>query len=288
MLQNIGFFISVKHLLYLCVYYLNSNNIVMKKIVPVIFLFIFFAFTSCEGLFDTDDDGLTTKEVIEGLKVALEIGTDTATSVLGKTNGYYGNSLLKIPLPPEADIIVDNLVLLPGGEELVDNVIEGINRAAESAANEAAPIFKNAITGMTISDAWDILNGSNPAIAFKSAGSFDSTAATGYFQVKTYDALTDLYSPKINGALDQDLLGIYSPNDAWEDLTGAYNEVANSATGQFLGLTPVNTDIGEYCTEKALDGLFCKVGEEEKKIRRNPFQWAIDIIEKVFGSVFKE
>lgn len=261
----------------------------MKKIIPVILLFAFFAFNSCEGLFDTDGDGLTTEEVIEGLKKALEIGTDTATSVLGKTNGYYGNSLIKIPLPPEAGIIVDNLSLLPVGEELVEDVIKGINRAAESAANEAAPIFKNAITGMTISDAWDILNGNNPAVAVKSAESFDSTAATGYFKVKTYNALTDLYSPKINGALEQDLLRInYSPYDAWEDLTGAYNLVANSTAGQLLGLTPVTTDIGEYCTEKALDGLFYKVGEEEKKIRRNPFQWAIGIIEKVFGSVFRE
>ncbi len=261
----------------------------MKKTIAVILIIAFFAFSSCEGLFDTDGDGLTTEEVIQGLKKALEIGTDTASILLGRFDGYYGNPLLKIPLPPEASIIVDNLSLLPVGEELVEDVIKGINRAAEDAAKEAAPIFKNAITGMTISDAWDILNGNNPAVAVKSAESFDSIAATGYFKVKTYDALIDLYSPKINGALEKDLLGVnYSPNDAWEDLTGAYNLVANGTVGQILGLNPVTTDIGEYCTEKALDGLFYKVGEEEKKIRRNPFQWAIGIIEKVFGSVFKK
>ena len=261
----------------------------MKKTIAVICIIIFFVFSACEGLFDTDDDGLTTAEVIEGLKKALEIGTDTASASLGILDGYYGNPLIKIPLPPEASIIVDNLSLLSVGEDLVEDVVKGINRAAEDAAKDAAPIFKGVITGMSISDAWDILNGSNPAVAVKSAGSFDSTAATGYFKVKTYDALTDLYSPKINGALEKDLLGVnYSPYDAWDDLTGAYNLVANGTLGQILGLNPVNTDIGEYCTEKALDGLFYKVGEEEKKIRRNPFQWAIGIIEKVFGSVFKE
>ena len=80
----------------------------------------------------------------------------------------------------------------------------------------------------------------------------------------------------------------YSPYDAWNDLTGAYNTFVNSIAGQLAGLSPVTTDIGEYCTEKALDGLFHKVGEEEKKIRKNPFQWAVNIIQKVFGSIFKE
>jgi hypothetical protein len=261
----------------------------MKRYVAIILIIISFSFTSCEDLFNGDEDGLTTEDVIEGLKTALEIGTDTASSVLGLVNGYYGNQLYKIYLPPEADIIVENLSLLPVGADLVEDVILGINRAAEDAAKEAAPIFKNSISQMTLSDAWDILNGTNPAENTKSAEGFDSTAATGYFKVTTYDALTGVYSPKINTALQKDLLDInYSPYDAWEDLTGAYNTVASSIVGQLAGLTPVTTDIGVYCTGKALDGLFHKVGEEEKKIRKNPFQWAIDIIQKVFGSVFKE
>ena len=262
----------------------------MKKNIFIILIIISFAFISCEGLFnDDDEDNLTTADVIEGLKTALEIGTDTASSILGAKDGYFRNSLLKIPLPPEADIITENLSLIPGGSGLVEDVIEGINRAAEDAAKDAAPIFKNAIADMSISDAWDILNGSNPAVALKSAESFDSTAATGYFKVKTYSALSGLYSPKIDSALSKDLLGTnYSPNDAWDYLTGAYNSVANSLAGKLAGLTPVNTDIAVFCTEKALDGLFYKVGEEEKNIRRNPFQWAVDIIKKVFGSIFKD
>jgi len=261
----------------------------MKRYVAIILIVISFSFTSCEDLFNGDEDGLTTEDVIEGLKTALEIGTDTATSVLGLVNGYYGNSLYKIPLPPEADIIVENLSRLDVGADLVEDVILGINRAAEDAARDAAPIFKDAITQMSLSDAWDILNGTNPAVNNKSAEGFDSTAATGYFKVTTYDALTNAYSPKINNALQKDLLDInYSPYDMWEDLTGEYNKVASSIVGQLAGLTPVTTDIGEYCTGKALDGLFHKVGEEEKKIRKNPFQWAVDIIQKVFGSVFKD
>jgi hypothetical protein len=261
----------------------------MNRYVAILLIAVSFSFVSCEDLFNGDEDGLTTEDVIEGLKTALEIGTDTATSVLGLVNGYYGNSLYKIPLPPEADIIVDNLSLLPVGADLVEDVIMGINRAAEDAAKEAAPIFKDAITQMSLSDAWDILNGTNPAETAKSAEGFDSTAATGYFKVTTYNPLTDLYSPKINNALQKDLLDInYSPYDAWEDLTGAYNTVASSIVGQLAGLTPVTTDIGVYCTGKALDGLFHRVGEEEKKIRRNPFEWAVDIIRKVFGSIFKE
>jgi hypothetical protein len=261
----------------------------MARQIRIIFILFVFFLSSCEELFNSDEDGLTTEEVVEGLKKALEIGTDTATTALGLVDGYYGNALYKIPLPPEADIIVDNLSLISVGSDLVEDVVKGINSAAEDAASEAGPIFKDAITDMTLSDAWDILNGINPAGNGKSAEEFDSTAATGYFKVRTYDALTDLYSPKINTALQKDLLDInYSPYDAWEDLTGAYNTVASSIVGQLAGLTPVNTDIGEYCTEKALDGLFDRVGKEEKKIRKDPFQWAVDIIKKVFGSVFKE
>ena len=89
----------------------------MKRYFSIMLIVTSFFCFSCENLFNGDEDGLTTEEIVEGLKTALEIGTDTATSVLSLVNGYYGNSLYKIPLPPEADIIVDNLSLISVGEE---------------------------------------------------------------------------------------------------------------------------------------------------------------------------
>jgi hypothetical protein len=266
----------------------------MKK-VCVLSLFLILSFlNSCEFL-ETEENGLTVEEVIEGLKTALIVGTDTSVVKTSAVNGYYGDPLIKIPLPEEAHVITDNLdhpLLATLGlneiiENKIDDVILSINRAAEDAASDAGPIFKNAITSLTITDAWDILNGINPASNKKATG-FDSTAATAYLRSTTYNALVEAFSPYINTALDKDIsmLG-FSANDAWNTLTSYYNQAANSALDIFDDLKPVNTDIGEYTVGKALDGLFLKVGEEEINIRRDPWAWASetvgDILTRVFG-----
>ncbi|MBA7539444.1 hypothetical protein ES705_31723 [subsurface metagenome] len=275
------------------------------KIITLFFTSLLFV-SSCDIL-NLDEDGLTTEDIVEGLKKALEIGADSASGTLSLLNGYYhGHEVfVKIPLPEEASNIRNsingNSTLrgisdLIGLEDAFGKVILAVNRAAEDAAKDAAPIFKDAISALTIGQGWDILNGTVPG-AGNGNTEFDSTAATEFLRIQTYDPLTDVYAPKINLSLNKDLIGNISAYDAWNDLTSLYNsfvtradvmtaiELANILGGNINLPGAIETDIGVFSTQKALNGLFYMVGEEEKKIRKDPFQWGIDIIEKVFGSI---
>jgi len=237
---------------------------------------------------ESSNTGLSGSEIIEGLKTALLVGTDTSVSVTSRLNGYYKDEAIKILLPPEAQKIYANknnaLFRAAGLDKKLEDAVIAINRAAEDAAKEAAPIFKNAITGMSISDGYSILKGKNPASPAAS-GNFDSTAATGYLRSTTYTQLRDAFAPKINISLDKTLVGKYSPNQIWNTLTSSYNLIANRSLGM---IEPVaTTNLGQYVTQKALDGLFYKVAAEEKEIRRDPGKWAKtavgNILQRVFG-----
>lgn len=278
----------------------------MKKYGVLLFASMF-AFASCEDILESDGD-LSTADIVKGLKTALNVGTDSSTAMLSLKNGYYGDPTVKIPLPDEAEKIMAGMEYIerfaPSAASLIkgkmDDLVLAINRSAESAAADAKPIFTEAITDLTIVDGLEILNGSVPS-SLKSDATFDSTAATKYLKIKTYNSLFGAYAPKINGALDQKLVGNASATSLWNDVTSNYNgfveqygskaraavEAAELITGKKIDLqfNEVNTDIGEFTTEKALDGLFLKVGNQEKEIRKNPFQWASEILQKVFGSV---
>ena len=160
-----------------------------------------------------------------------------------------------------------------------DSIVE----IAVEAAKEVVPIFSEAITGMTVQDGIGIVTG-------------EDDAATVYLKDKTYSQLMGLYQPKMDKVLGQDLIGDVSANDAWKTLTSEYNNVIDTINGNYLlsaavkssGYTlpeRINTNLSEYVTGKALDGVFVKVGEEEGKIRDNPWGYASNIIEKVFGAV---
>jgi hypothetical protein len=215
---------------------------------------------------------LTQNEIVAGLKEALIVGATNSSAILGTTNGYYNDEMVKIMLPPEADIIVDNVRRIPGGDKLVEDVLLHINRAAEDAAKEAAPIFVNSIKSMTISDAVEILNGKE-------------NAATQYLYTTTYDELFELYQPKIKASVEKDMAGGISTKESWDSLTGKYNRIANSVAGEFVGLKPVNTELEDYLTRKALDGLFLKIAAEEKQIRENPAARVNSLLKRVFASV---
>ncbi|MGM0408719.1 MAG: DUF4197 domain-containing protein [Bacteroidota bacterium] len=213
---------------------------------------------------------LTQADISKGLKEALRVGTDTAVHQLSKVNGYYKDEVIKILLPDEANVIIENVNKIPGGEQMIDKVILSINRAAEDASKDAAPIFKQSITSMSISDALGILNGPD-------------TAATHYLRKTIYQQLYNLYQPKIQTSVSKDLLGNISAAEAWNDLTGAWNKFANSMVGKIGGYETVNVNLEDYLTRKALDGLFVKIAEEEKQIRKDPVARVSDILKKVFG-----
>ncbi len=211
---------------------------------------------------------LTEQEVIQGLKEALDVGTGKAVSILSKPNGYLGDAVVKIMLPPDAQEILkhkdDPLLRAVNLTKLVDDVVTAMNRSAEDAAKDATPIFKNAIKAMTIQDAWNILKGSD-------------TAATHYFRQKTYNSLIELYKPIMSKSLNKPLVAGVSANTAWKALTSGYNQIAKTA-----GWRVVNTDLVDYATRKGVDGLFIKIAAEESRIRHNPSARINDILRRVF------
>ena len=155
---------------------------------------------------------------------------------------------------------------------MVEDVILRINRAAEDAAKEVAPIFVNSISQMTIGDAFAILKGEN-------------NAATQYLSNTTRMELYDLYKPKIRQSTEKDIVGGISTKASWEALTGKWNLFAGSVVGRMGGFEEVNTDLDDYLTNRALDGVFLKVQDEEKKIRTNVSARITPLLEKVFGSL---
>ena len=199
-------------------------------------------------------------------------GARNAAQRLAAENGYYGDEAIKIFLPDEAKVIVDNISRIPGGDALVQDVILRINRAAEDAARDVAPIFVNSVKQMTIRDAFSILNGAD-------------NAATGYLRATTYNDLYSLYKPKIQASTEKKIVGGVSTKDSWVALTGKWNSVANSVAGKIANLKPVNTDLDDYLTNKALNGMFMKVELEELKIRKDVSARVSPILKRVFGTL---
>lgn len=218
---------------------------------------------------------ITNADNIAGLKSSLDVGIEKAVGLLSLENAFYGNEALKILLPPEAKPVIDNLKLIPGGEELVNKAILSLNRSAEDAVKEATPIFKNAIKNMTIADAGNILFGSD-------------SAATSYLRRNTYAQLISAFAPKVKNSLDKPLVGGISTNQSWNTLSDAYNKVANSTIAKIAGLKPVNISLEEYATQKALNALFLKVSEEEKAIRTDPVARVNELLKRIFGQLDKK
>jgi Protein of unknown function (DUF4197) len=246
------------------------------KSISIIFITLLVISSACaeiqKVLQTTGEAPLTENDVVSGLKEALITGAKNSSAILGAQDGYFGDATVKILLPDDAKVIIDNLSKFPGGDKLVQDVVLRINRAAEDAAKEAAPIFAGSIKQMTIKDAFNILNGTD-------------NAATQYLRLTTYNELYALYKPKIAASTEKKLAGSVSTKDSWVALTGKWNTLSNSAAGRLAGLKPVNTDLDDYLTKKALDGMFLKVELEELKIRKDVSARISPILQKVFGSL---
>jgi len=206
---------------------------------------------------------LSNIEIVDGLKEALQVATDSAASHLSATDGYLKDLSVKILLPSEAKEITGNISNLPGGAKLVDDVITRINRAAEDAAKGAKPIFVKSVKEMTFTDAVQILNGPD-------------NAATLYFEQKTSQQLAELYRPKIRESLNKDLVAGISTQQSWNDLTKTWNQIAGSPIGQMTGMKTVKV-------QQALRGMFLKIAEREKDIRTNAHAQVSTLLKKVFG-----
>ena len=246
------------------------------KVRYVLLLVLLTVFTGCAELLNVlqapVSAALTEDEVVSGLKEALALGAKNSAEKLSMENGYYGDAAVKILLPDEAKTIIDNISKIPGGDQLIEDVILRINRAAEDAAKEVAPIFVSSITQMTVRDAFNILKGADDA-------------ATTYLKGTTYNELYSLYKPKIRSSTEKKIIGNISTKESWIALTGKWNSVANSVAGRLAGLKPVNTDLDDFLTTKALEGMFSKVAVEELKIRKEVSARVTPLLKRVFGSL---
>jgi ribosomal protein L22 len=200
--------------------------------------------------------GLDDSTISSGLKDALSVGTKNAVNLVSKANGYFGNKAIKILLPDKIQKAA-NLARKVGAQKQVDEFILSMNRAAEKAAPKAASCFADAIKEMSIDDARKILSGSN-------------TAATEYFKSKTSSKLYNEFKPSVSESMNQ--VGV----------TKAYNAMMGKVPSVPFGKQE-SVDIDHYVTNKALDGLFYMVGQEEKKIRTNPMARTTDLLKKVFS-----
>jgi len=200
---------------------------------------------------------LTNDEIIRGLKEALHVGTNNSSSAASKVDGFYKNPLVTIPFPAEAEKIKNTVVNL-GMQKQVNDFVMTMNRAAEEASKEAAPVFLNAITSMSIQDGFGILKGAD-------------NAATNYLQNKTSSELTAKFLPIVKNAIDKVQVTKY-----WNPIINTYNRVG--------GVEKQHPNLEQYITIKTLEGLFKLIAGEEKKIRTDPIARVSDLLKKVFGS----
>lgn len=220
----------------------------------------------------TAKSSLSNADNVSGLKGALTEGITDAILKLNSKDGYMADAAVKILLPPEAQTIMKNIKMIPGGEALVEDFILRMNRAAEDAAIEAKPIFLAAITGISIADGWSILTGGNEA-------------ATAYLRKATFNKLHNAFKPKIKTSLDKKIVGNISAGESWKKLTSTYNQTAGTVAGKMAKMKKVNTSLDDYVTTKALDGMFLKIADKEKNIRKNPLSGSTDIVKKVFSQL---
>jgi hypothetical protein len=199
---------------------------------------------------------LSDKKIASGLRDALRVGTDNAVRSTGRPDGYFGNEAIKILMPEKLGTLEKGLRAVGYGPK-VDEFVLSMNRAAERAAPHAKAIFWDAILEMSFEDARQILSGGD-------------TAATDYFREKTTDKLVAAFTPVVEEAMNE--VGV----------TRQYNQLVGRAQAiPFLKIGAL--DIDEYVVTKTLDGLFYVLGEEERKIRKDPAARVTQLLKEVFG-----
>ena len=202
--------------------------------------------------------GITNADAASGLKQALTDGSAAAVAQLGVENGFFANPKVKIPLPPALQR-VESALRFAGMKKQADDLVLTMNRAAEAAVPEAKALLVDSVRQMSIKDAKGILTGGD-------------TAATDYFRRTTQKQLTQRFLPIVKKTTDR------------VGLAEQYNSLAGQ--GVQLGLIKQDqSTIEGYVTQKALDGLYLMIAEQEKAFRQNPMGAASDIVKRVFGAV---
>ena len=203
---------------------------------------------------------LNPSDIATAIKQALEQGTSKSADLLSKENGFFGNDAVKILFPPEA-LKAEATLRKLGLDKMCDDAILSFNRAAEDAAKQAKPIFISAVKNMTVTDAKNILIGSNDA-------------ATNYFKTNTTDSLSKVFDPIVEKSIEK-----VGATKYYSNVVDRYNKVPF--------VNKINPDLKAYVIQKAIDGLFKEIAQEELKIRENPAFRTTELMQKVFSSVKK-
>jgi hypothetical protein len=213
--------------------------------------------SAASGVFKkSSKTGLSAEEISAGLKEALRVGSEKAAAQVSSADGFFKDAVIKILMPEEAKKAEQKLRALGLGKQ-VDNAILAMNRAAEDAAKSAAPIFAAAVRDMTITDALSILRGTD-------------VAATSYLNEKTKNPLAEAFRPVIQKSLEK-----VNATRYWTTVFTTYNK---------LSPDKVNPDLEAYVTEKALEGIFYQLAQQEKAIRKNPAARTTELLRKVFAN----
>ncbi len=207
--------------------------------------------------------GFSQDQVTEALKQALGKGAQTAVANLGKTNGFLSNPKVRIPMPEKLQSVEKTLRAMKQ-DKYADDFVATMNHAAEAAVPEALPIFTDALKSMTVEDAKKLVAGGNDS-------------GTQFFKNKGEKQIQEKMAPIVKQAT------------AKTGVTAAYKKLLDQAGGgnSFLGKLNINTaslDVDSYVTQKASDGLFTMIAEEEKRIRENPAARTTELLQKVFGA----
>jgi hypothetical protein len=232
----------------------------MKKI--YLLLCSVFVLTSCNELQQIANQlpqgggVLSQADIGNGLRAALDQGIDREVTKLMSTDGFYKNDLVKILLPEELQKVDDGLRKI-GLSSVADEGLKLLNRAAEEATKEALPIFVDAVKDITFTDAKNILLG-------------DNRAATTFLESRTQQELYTKFSPVINSNLSK-----VGATDLWSGAINKYNKIPFT--------TAVNPDLTDYVTQKAMEGVFKMIAQEEIQIRENVSARSTDLLKRVFA-----
>jgi hypothetical protein len=231
----------------------------IKKIIYA--LGLFFITTSCAELQNVvgsipGQTGMDPALIANGLRQALDFGIDKQVTKLTRKDGFYKNPLVKILLPEELQK-VDKTLRDIGLSSLADEGLKILNRAAEDAVKEATPIFVSAVKEITFTDAKNILLGQD-------------NAATNYLEIKTNSALYSKFNPVIENSFSK-----VGADQIWTIIITKYNSIPF--------VDPVNPDLTDYVTNRALDGVYKMIAVEEKKIRTNIASRTTDLLKQVFA-----
>ena len=246
----------------------------MKQIVLLIFIAVTNQQIQAQGMFDKIKKaaesnksilntgksgnpalGISNADIVSGLKEALRVATDTTTKTLSSKGGYLKNEAIKIVMPAEA-LKAEKMLRSIGAGALVDKAILSMNSAAENAAGQVGQIFLNSIKQMTVTDGINILRGGDHA-------------ATDFLKKTTTATLMERMRPVIENSLKQ-----VNADKYWKDAFSKYNMFSQQK---------VETDLSNYVTSKALEGMFYNISLQETKIRKDPAAQVTDILKKVFA-----